>query len=87
MRTDSWNNENQHVPNMWRGMTGKWVMWSKYWLKNVVAKALFNRALGQRYPYLRQISLVSVSFKGRAKSEVLTERSMKLRTKVKLLKS
>lgn len=45
-------------------------MWPKHLYKNAIAKTLFKGALGQRYYHLSQISLVSVSFKGRAKKDV-----------------
>lgn len=38
--------------------------------KKAMAKALFKGALGQTYLHLSQISLVNMSFKGRAKKEI-----------------
>lgn len=49
----------------------------------MIGKELFKGALGQRYYHLSQISVVSMSFRGRAKEEiqdkVLTKRSMGFR--------
>jgi len=41
-------------------------VWPKHSYKHAIAKALFKEPLGQRYYYLSHISLLSVSFKGRA---------------------